>query len=54
MEWVLWIFHFSENDVDPPNDPGQIYVVPQYMKKMGTIVLDSVFVLVKKLNICSM
>jgi len=41
MEWVFWSFYFSQkryvwsND-GKPNDQGQIYIVPQCMKRMGT------------------
>ena len=38
-------------DDGSPNDLGEIYIVPQCMKRMGTIVLDSVFVLVQYLLI---
>jgi len=47
MKCMLWIFHFFVN-VGSPNDPGQIYTVPQCMKRMGTIVLGSGFVLIQK------
>jgi len=56
MKWVFWILNFPEsvlwsNHVGNPNYPGQIYTVSQCVKRMGTIVLNNVFVLTQYLLI---